>query len=130
MNRKPRYKTFCFSAVLAVVAIGFTTGCEAVDKAMDCARTANAVAGSVNDLQKAVEGAANDPAQVEKSLSEIDKNLKSVGDSTGDADVAKATGDLRKSVSEAREAVRNGDPTPDIAPVKAAAGELTKVCTP
>jgi hypothetical protein len=53
-----------------------------------------------------------------------------VGDQTDDADVNKAVDDLQKAVTNVRDAVKNGDETPDISPVTDAAGELTKVCTP
>ncbi|MEV5435892.1 hypothetical protein AB0K80_07625 [Streptomyces sp. NPDC052682] len=127
-----RRRTAAVAAGLAALALtaGLTTGCDAVGKALDCVQTADAIAGSVADLQQAVENAANDPTQLDESLDSIDKNLDELGDKTGDADVNKAVDDLNKAVENVRTAIRNGDETPDISPVTDAAGELTKVCTP
>ncbi|MFE7166335.1 hypothetical protein [Streptomyces sp. NPDC057616] len=118
-------------AALAAVGLtaGLTTGCDAVDKALDCVQTADTIADSVTDLQQAVENASNDPSRLDESLASIDKNLGKIGDKTDNADVNKAVDDLDRAVANVRKAVRNGDNTPDISPVTDAAGELTKVCT-
>ncbi|MFJ9536451.1 hypothetical protein ACIRPX_04225 [Streptomyces sp. NPDC101225] len=120
-------------AVAALAAAGLTvslaTGCDAVDKALDCVQTADTIADSVTELQQAVENASNDPSRLDDSLASIDKNLGKIGDRTDNADVNKAVDDLDKAVADVRTAVRNGDNTPDISPVTDAAGELTKVCT-
>ncbi|MFG2788780.1 hypothetical protein [Streptomyces sp. NPDC048419] len=122
--------TIAVAAVAAVgLTAGLTTGCDAVDKALDCVQTADTIADSVTDLQQAVENASNDPSRLDESLASIDKNLGKIGDKTDNADVNKAVDDLDKAVSNVRTAVRNGDNTPDISPVTDAAGELTKVCT-
>ncbi len=118
------------AAVLALLTVGLTTGCGAVDKTMGCVRAANTISTSVNDLQKAVDSAAKDPAQAERALAEIDKNLATVADTSKDADVSKATDDLKKAVADVSDAVRGGNPSPDITPVKTAAGDLAKVCSP
>ncbi|MFK4149490.1 hypothetical protein [Streptomyces sp. NPDC004065] len=118
------------AAALAALALGATTACDAVNKALDCVQTADAIADSVTDLQQAVQNAANDPTRTDEALAAIDRNLRKIGDNTDDADVNKAVDDLGKAVDNVRTAVRNGDHTPDIAPVTDAAGELTKVCTP
>ncbi|EHN79109.1 hypothetical protein ACWDF1_00490 [Streptomyces coelicoflavus] len=118
-------------ATVATIALtaGLTTGCDAVDKALDCVRTADAIADSVTELQQAVEN-TDDPTQWEESLDSIDKNLGKIGDQTDNADVNKAVDDLGKAVDNVRTSVENGDETPDLSPVTDAAGELTKVCTP
>ncbi|MEU0968626.1 hypothetical protein ABZ357_25565 [Streptomyces sp. NPDC005917] len=123
--------------VTAVAAVAATTaltigltGCDAVNKALDCVQTADSIADSVTDLQQAVENAANDPTQADASLDSIQRNLKKIGDRTDDADVNKAVDDLDRAVDNVRTAIRNGDSTPDVTPVTDAAGELTKVCTP
>ena len=119
-------------AALAAIGLtaGLTTGCDAVNKALDCVQTADTIADSVTDLQQAVENAANDPTQTQESLTSIENNLDKIGDKTDNADVDKAVDDLRKAVANVRTAVKNGDNTPDVSPVTDAAGELTKVCTP
>ncbi|MFJ3287753.1 hypothetical protein ACIPMW_21055 [Streptomyces sp. NPDC086669] len=131
-SRRRRSRIATVAAAVAALALtaGLTTGCDAVGKAMDCVRTADAIADSVTELQQAVENASNDPTQLEESLTSIDKNLGEIGDQTDDADVNKAVDDLQKAVTNVRDAVKNGDETPDISPVTDAAGELTKVCTP
>ncbi|AIJ15562.1 hypothetical protein ACN6LC_004277 [Streptomyces violaceoruber] len=124
-------RTVTAVATVATIALtaGLTTGCDAVDKALDCVRTADAIADSVTELQQAVEN-ADDPTQWEESLNSIDKNLDRIGDQTDNTDVNKAVDDLGKAVDNVRTSVENGDETPDLSPVTDAAGELTKVCTP
>ncbi|MER5913597.1 hypothetical protein ABT124_24665 [Streptomyces sp. NPDC001982] len=114
----------------AAAAVALTTGCDAVNKALDCVQTADSIADSVTDLQQAVENAANDPTQADESLTSIEKDLNKIGDRTDNADVNKAVDNLSKAVDNVRTAIKDGDNTPDITPVTDAAGELTKVCTP
>ncbi len=132
-SRRHRGRRTAIAAATAAVALTVgltTTGCDAVNKALDCVQTADAIADSVTELQQAVENASNDPTQLEESLDSIDKNLDKIGDTTDNADVNKAVDDLNKAVGNVRTAVKNGDETPDLSPVTDAAGELTKVCTP
>ncbi|WP_371660260.1 hypothetical protein [Streptomyces sp. NBC_00280] len=119
------------AATVAAVALtaGLTTGCDAVNKALDCVQTADAIATSVSDLQQAVENAANDPTQASEALESIDKNLTDIGDKTDNADVNKAVDNLNAAVDNVRTAIDKGDATPDISGVTGAARELTKVCT-
>ncbi|MEV6051123.1 hypothetical protein [Streptomyces sp. NPDC052107] len=124
-----RRLTAVAGVALAALTIGLTTGCDAVNKALDCVQTADSIADSVTDLQQAVENAANDPTQADASLDSIEKNLEKIGDKTDNADVNKAVDDLNKAVDNVRTAIKNGDRTPDVSPVTDAAGELTKVCT-
>ncbi|GGZ22390.1 hypothetical protein [Streptomyces poonensis] len=129
-SRRRRRTTIAAVVAAAALTAGFATGCDAVDKALDCVQTADAVATSVNELQQAVEAASNDPTQLEESLNSIDKNLDELGDKTDNADVNKAVDDLQQAVTNVRESVEKGDATPDVSPITDAAGELTKVCTP
>ncbi|MFE4966495.1 hypothetical protein [Streptomyces sp. NPDC056660] len=131
-RRGHRGRSTALAAVAATAALtaALLTGCDAVNKALDCVQTADSIADSVTDLQQAVENAANDPTQADSSLDAIQSNLKKIGDKTDDADVNKAVDDLDKAVDNVRTAIRNGDSTPDVTPVTDAAGELTKVCTP
>ncbi|MFF4539473.1 hypothetical protein [Streptomyces aureus] len=129
-RHRNRRRTAALAAVAALVVLPAAVGCDAVSKALDCVQTADSIADSVTDLQQAVENAANDPAQTDASLNAIENNLKKIGDKTDNADVNKAVDELNKAVANVRTAVKNGDTTPDITPVTAAAGELTKVCTP
>jgi hypothetical protein len=131
-SRRRARRATAIAATVAAVALtaGLTTGCDAVNKALDCVQTADTIADSVTDLQQAVENAANDPTQAGEALDSIDKNLGTIGDKTDDADINKAVDDLQAAVTNVRDAIKNGDETPDISPVTDAAGELTKVCTP
>ncbi|KUM90346.1 hypothetical protein OIE43_26165 [Streptomyces pseudovenezuelae] len=131
-SRRRRSRRITLAAAVAAVALtaGLTTGCDAVNKALDCVQTAEAVADSVTDLQQAVENASNDPTQIDESLAAIDQNLDEIGDKTDNTDVNQAVDHLDQAVSNVRTAVKNGDETPDLSPVTDAAGELTKVCTP
>ncbi|MFI9624921.1 hypothetical protein [Streptomyces sp. NPDC052042] len=115
---------------LAALALTAATGCGAVDKALDCVRTADAIATSADSLQQAVLDAAIDPAQASEALDDIEEELGALGDATGDADLGKAVDHLRTAVDNVRDAIEKGEATPDIAPVAAAAKEIGKICTP
>ncbi|OAH15156.1 hypothetical protein [Streptomyces jeddahensis] len=128
-SSRRRISTAIALAGLAL-AVPLAAGCSAVDKALDCVQTADAIADSVTELKQAVDTAANDPTQAAEALDSIDQNLDEIGDKTDNADVNKAVDDLGKAVDNVRQAIKNGDETPDITPVTDAAGELTKVCTP
>ncbi|MER7760679.1 hypothetical protein [Streptomyces sp. NPDC097619] len=130
MSRLKRQAATGAVTLAVVLGIGATTGCSSVGTAMDCVRVANAVSGSVNDLQQAISGAANSPAEAEKALADIDKSLSEIGDTTENADLSSATADLKKAVADVGAALKDGNPNPDITPVSTAAGELTKVCSP
>ena len=129
-RRRRRSRTAIAATVAAVgLTLGLTTGCDAVNKALDCVETADAVADAVTDLQQAVDSAANDPTQTQEAIDSIGKSLDKIDSETGDADLDKATEDLRRALTEVTTAIENGDQTPDITGVTDAAGELTKVCT-
>ncbi|SED67844.1 hypothetical protein SAMN05216489_04100 [Streptomyces sp. 3213] len=130
-SRRRSRSRIAVATTVAVIGLtaGLATGCDAVDKAIDCVQTADTIADSVTGLQQAVENAANDPTQTDQSLNSIEKDLAKIGDKTDNADVNKAVDSLEKAVDNVRTAVKNGDNTPDISPVTDAAGELTKVCT-
>jgi uncharacterized protein YoxC len=124
-----RITTTLAALAAAGLTAALTTGCDAVNKALDCVHTADTVATSVTRLQQDVQNAANDPTQLDESLASIDKDLGKIGDKTDNADVNTAVDDLGKAVDSVRTAIKNGDHTPDLTPVTHAAGELTKVCT-
>lgn len=130
----PRRRSTMTVAVAALAGVLFATplmtGCDAVDKAIDCLQTADTIADNVTDLQQAVESATNDPTKADDALDAIEKDLNKIGDKTDDTDVNKAVDDLRSAVHNVRTAMKGGDRTPDLTPVTDAAGELTKVCTP
>ncbi|MET8506231.1 hypothetical protein ABZV60_16440 [Streptomyces sp. NPDC004787] len=125
-----RRRSIALAVATAAALTTALTGCGALDTAMDCVKTADAIATSVSNLQQAVSNATNDVTQIEESLNAIDTELGNLEKTTGNADLAKAIDDLGKGVDSVRAAVKNGDTTPDIKPVTDAAGEITKVCTP
>ncbi|MGW4751526.1 hypothetical protein [Streptomyces chartreusis] len=131
-SRRRRSRITIAAAAIAAVGLtaGLTTGCDAVNKALDCVQTAEAVADSVTELQQAVDNASNDPTQIDEAIVSIGDNLDEIGSKTDNADLDKATADMRKALLEVQTAVENGDSTPDISGITDAAGELTKVCTP
>ncbi|MFJ7152701.1 hypothetical protein ACIQVT_31670 [Streptomyces sp. NPDC100445] len=130
-SRRPRRRRVTAMAAVAAATLtaGLVTGCDAVNKALDCVQTADTIADDVTDLQQAVENAADDPSRADASLDSIEKSLRKIGDRTDDTDVNKAVDDLNRAIANVRAAVRDGDHAPDVGPVTDAAGELTKVCT-
>ncbi|MFJ6700726.1 hypothetical protein ACIQM4_32415 [Streptomyces sp. NPDC091272] len=112
------------------LALPLAVGCGALDKAMDCASTATTIAASVDRLSTAIASASENPLQSQQALNDIDRELKSLGDRTDNADLAKAVTDLGAGVDNVRKAIDSGDTTPDLKPVTDAAGEIGKVCTP
>ncbi|MER8037062.1 hypothetical protein ACWEP8_20220 [Streptomyces hydrogenans] len=125
-----RRRTTALAVATAAAVTTLLTGCGALDKAMDCVKTADAIATSVGKLQQAVSTASNDVTQIEESLNSISTELGNLKDTTDNADLSKAVDDLTKGVDSVRTAVKNGDTTPDIAPITDAAAEIGKVCTP
>ncbi|MCL8012711.1 hypothetical protein [Streptomyces sp. AS02] len=130
-SRRRRSRIAIAAAAVAAVVLttGLTTGCDAVNKALDCVQTAEAIADSVTELQQAVEDASNDPTKLQESIDTIGENLDKIGSKTDDADLDKATEDMRAALVQLQGDIQNGDKTPDISAVTDAAGELTKVCT-
>ncbi|MEE1928136.1 hypothetical protein V1J52_07985 [Streptomyces sp. TRM 70351] len=118
-----------FTAAATTLAATALLGCGAIEKALDCANTAVVVAESVNDLQTAVSGAAENPAEAREALDRIDANLDKIDENTGDSDVSGAVTDLRTSVDEIRQSLDNGE-VPDVSGAVSAADKLTNVCTP
>lgn len=131
MAARHRRTATAITALLIAVPAGIgLVGCDAVNKALDCVQTADAIADSVTDLQQALEKAGDDPTQADEALDKIDKNIDEIGDKTDNTDVNKAVDDLDKAVGNVRDSVNNGDATPDLKPIVDATSELTKVCTP
>ncbi|MFF6777799.1 hypothetical protein ACFY8W_30205 [Streptomyces sp. NPDC012637] len=125
-----RRRTIALAAATAAFAVSTLAGCGALDKAMDCVKTADAIATSVDKLTQAVNDASNDPTKIEEALNSIDTELGNLKNTTDNADLSKAVDDLNKGVDSVRTAVKNGDTTPDIKPITDAATEIGKVCTP
>ncbi|WP_335940298.1 hypothetical protein [Streptomyces sp. PTD5-9] len=131
---EPTRRRTALASIPAALALGLAltaaTGCGAVDTALDCVRTADAIATSVGDLQEAASRASDDPTQASEALDDIEKGLGDLGDSTGDADLGKAVDHLETAVRNVRDAIDRGDTSADVTPVADAAKEIGKVCTP
>ncbi|MFE9362337.1 hypothetical protein ACFYNN_05800 [Streptomyces sp. NPDC006978] len=130
MASRRRHHRTALAVTATLLTLTAAAGCGAVDKALDCVRTADAVATSVDSLQQAISSASDDPTQASEALDQIDKDLKDLGDTTDNADLGKAVDDLQAGVTNVRESLDKGDATPDISPVTDAATEMGKVCTP
>ncbi|MEU0831740.1 hypothetical protein [Streptomyces sp. NPDC005969] len=129
MAKATRHRRITVALTLTALTLTAAAGCGAVDKALDCVRTADAIATSVDNLQQAVSNASNDPTQASEALDEIDKELGNLGDKTDNADLSKAVDDLQAGVKNVRDAIDKGDATPDVTPVTDAAKEIGNVCT-
>ncbi|MEU1126326.1 hypothetical protein ABZ371_22865 [Streptomyces sp. NPDC005899] len=125
-----RHHRTALAVTATLLTLTAAAGCGAVDKALDCVRTADAIATSVDNLQQAVSNASDDPTQASEALDQIDKELRQLGDTTDNADLGKAVDDLQAGVTNVRGSIEKGDATPDITPVTDAATEIGKVCTP
>ncbi|MCX5412280.1 hypothetical protein [Streptomyces sp. NBC_00059] len=130
MASRRRHHRTALAVTATLLTLTAAVGCGAVDKALDCVRTADAIATSVDNLQQAISNASNDPTQASEALDQIDKELKELGDTTDNADLGKAVDDLQAGVTNVRDSIEKGDATPDITPVTDAATEIGKVCTP
>ncbi|MFI6859465.1 hypothetical protein ACIBKZ_06080 [Streptomyces sp. NPDC050421] len=129
-TRHRRHRRTALAITAALLTVTAAAGCGALDKTLDCVRTADAIATSVDNLQQAVANASSDPTQASESLDEIEKELGNLGDKTDNADLSKAVDDLQAGVGNVRDSIDKGDATPDIKPVTDAATEIGKVCTP
>ncbi|WP_330238950.1 hypothetical protein [Streptomyces sp. NBC_00525] len=130
MASRHRHARIALAVTAALVTVTAVAGCGALDKTLDCVRTADAIATSVDNLQQAVSDASSDPTQASEALDDIQKELGDLSDTTDNADLGKAVDDLRAGVTNVRDAIEKGDATPDITPVTDAAGEIAKVCSP
>lgn len=129
-TRPVRHRRTTAIAALAVVALAvpLAAGCGAAEKAVDCARLVVDVGKDVDDLQRAVGSAADDPGKADEALDTLDADVKKFKDKTDNPDLDKVVDHFQSAVTNARKAVERNE-KPDLGPVKDAAGELTKVCT-
>ncbi|MBP2403082.1 hypothetical protein SNS2_1698 [Streptomyces netropsis] len=129
-TRPVRHRRTTAVAALAVVALAvpLAAGCGAAEKAVDCARLVVDVGKDVDDLQRAVGSAADDPGKADEALDTLDADVKKLKDKTDNPDLDKVVDHFQSAVANARKAVERNE-RPDLGPVKDAAGELTKVCT-
>jgi ABC-type transporter Mla subunit MlaD len=126
----PRRRRTALAVAATMLTLTAAAGCSALDKAMDCVQTAEAIADSVGNLQQAISAAGDDPQQIDEALNSIDSELDQLDDTTDNADLSKAVDQLSTAVDNVRTAVNDGDTTPDLTPVTDAAAEIGKICTP
>ncbi|MFJ3924904.1 hypothetical protein [Streptomyces sp. NPDC090022] len=126
-HHRHRLAALALAGALVVPALA---SCSALSTALDCANTAVAIADGANDLQQAVSQAGNSPQDAQNALNQIETSLKKIGDQTDNADLGKAIDSMNTAVKNARTAIEQGNPTPDVKPVADAASEISKVCTP
>lgn len=117
------------ASAAALLALPLLTGCGAVQKAVDCTRAAGSVVDAADQLQRAAGHALDDPQQTRRALDGVERNLREVGNDTGDPDLAKALGAVRTGLTNAHRALDRHQ-TPDIRPIVDGAGEMTEICTP
>ncbi|MFJ9420135.1 hypothetical protein ACIRPT_39170 [Streptomyces sp. NPDC101227] len=128
--RRPRPALTALAALTAAtLAIPLLSACDAVNKAMDCGRTATAVVDAVDKLQQAVGNSLDDPQKAEQALDDIDQNLKKVRDSSSDPDLSAAIDKMNTGIKNARKDIK-ATKAPDIQPITDTAGDMTKICTP
>lgn len=113
----------------ATLAIPLLSACGAVQKAMDCAKTATSVVNAVDKLQQAADNALTDPQESEQALDNIDKNLRKLSDEANDPALSKAVDKTNKGIKDARKALKDNK-APDIQPIVDGTSEMTKICTP
>ncbi len=125
-----RHQRLALATAATLLTLTTAVGCAGLDKALDCVRTADAIATSVNNLQQAVSNASEDITQASESLDEIDRELKKLDDTTDNADLSRG----RRRPPEGRHGGphvhRGGRRHPDVTPVTDAATEIGKVCSP
>ncbi|MFF2526038.1 hypothetical protein [Streptomyces liangshanensis] len=126
----PRHRRTALAAAAAMLTVSAVAGCGALDKALDCVQTAEAISDSVGNLQQAISDAGDDPLKIDDALRGIDNELDNLNDTTDNADLSKAVDQLSDGVDNVRTAVKDGDNSPDLTPITDAATEIGKICTP
>jgi len=131
--RTPRTRRTAAPALAALaaatLAIPVLSGCGAVQKAVDCAKTATSVVNAADKLQQPADNALIDPKKTQQALDNIDSNLRKLSDEASDPELSKAIDKANKGIKDARKAIENNK-APDIQPIVDGAGEMTKICTP
>jgi methyl-accepting chemotaxis protein len=115
------------AVALASLAGGVvTSGCD-VQRAVDCARLALAVANSGDTLENAVlTSLVEDDAG---ALEELHRDVEELKDRVRDTDVREAADSVAEAADNVQRAAEEGG-EPDLTPLADATDELTEVCTP
>ncbi|QXE36657.1 hypothetical protein KQY30_22985 [Streptomyces sp. GMY02] len=125
-----RRRRITLALAATALALPLTAGCGALDTALDCVQTADAIATSVSNLEQAISSVGDNPLKADEALDNIDTELGNLKDQTDNADLSKAVDNLTKGVESVRKAVESGDETPDLTPISDAASEIGNICTP
>ncbi|MEJ8648300.1 hypothetical protein WKI65_09465 [Streptomyces sp. MS1.AVA.3] len=127
-HRRPA-TTALAALAAATLAIPLLSACGAVQKAMDCAKTATSVVNAVDKLQQAADNSLTDPEKAQQALDNIDANLKKLSKEANDPDLSKAVDKTNNGIKAARKDLDNNK-APDIQPIVDGAREMTNICTP
>ncbi|WP_329582054.1 hypothetical protein OG500_19670 [Kitasatospora sp. NBC_01250] len=114
---------------LAVPAIA---GCNNVDNARDCGKTAISVTGDVQDLKDSALNVgqlteASRRRHTADALHKLQDDVKKIGGKGAHADLNSAVDKLTEAIRNAQDGLAH-DRQPDLSPVTDAAGELGKAC--
>jgi hypothetical protein len=115
-------------AALGMLAPVMVTGCDAKERAVDCAKLAIAVSRSYDELERTALTAAldEDPEQFTDALR---RDAEKVRDRTDNVDVRRAADAVLDAATEVRQTLEDGR-TPELSVLGDATAELTRVCTP
>ncbi|BDH09894.1 MULTISPECIES: hypothetical protein [Streptomyces] len=127
-HRRPA-TTALAALAAATLAIPLLSACGAVEKAMDCAKTATSVVNAVDKLQQAADNSLTDPQKAEQALDNIDTNLKKLSKDAHDPELSKAIDKTNNGIKAARKDLDNNK-APDIQPIVDGTSAMTKICTP
>ncbi|MEV5128563.1 hypothetical protein AB0K49_38090 [Streptomyces decoyicus] len=127
-HRRPA-TTALAALAAATLAIPLLSACGAVQKAMDCAKTATSVVNAVDKLQQAADNSLTDPQKAQQALDNIDANLKKLSKEANDPDLSKAVDKTNNGIKAARKDLDNNK-APDIQPIVDGAREMTNICSP
>ncbi|MDT0267889.1 hypothetical protein RM844_16535 [Streptomyces sp. DSM 44915] len=111
--------------VLAATAALGATACDP-QRAVDCARLALEVGGSVDDVGRALD--SEDPAGFTDAADAAQEDLGALRDDVSDTDVRAAADSVGEALDNLR-AVGDGE-VPDLSPLNDAMDELTSACSP
>ncbi|KUL35713.1 hypothetical protein ADL22_26290 [Streptomyces sp. NRRL F-4489] len=124
-----RTATALTALAAAALAIPALSACSAVQKAMDCAKTATAVVDGVDKLQKAAGHALDDPQETNKALDDLDTKLQQLSKSAHDPELSKAVDAMNQGIKDARRDI-DANKAPNLKPLADATSRITAQCTP
>ncbi|MEU9131802.1 hypothetical protein AB0D08_27435 [Kitasatospora sp. NPDC048540] len=120
-------------AALAVAALVLilplsAVSCSAAQKAIDCGNTAVTITNDIANVSSAFNNADNDPTAAGQAMQQLKTDIDKLGRNSSDTDVSKALTDLQTQVQNVQQAMDRKQ-APDLQPLGAAAGNLSKACT-